>query len=152
MSLDVTEFPLDELRQVFEWDHGPVQGWDYEIYERQMRRPDWAHYAVWRGERLIGCISLELLDAVTVGYHRAFAPWSIGKRELRRLVVGIGMVLFKSGIQRIEARAPDEKPSVARFDQFCGLYLLRRQPGEDVYGMTAQDYFDNPAHWEAMLL
>lgn len=148
MTLDVTEFPLDQLRQVFEWDE---EGWDFETYESQMRRPDWTSYAVWRDGRLIGCITLELRDAVTVSYHRAFAPWSIGKRELRRIVVGIGMYLFQGGIQRLEGHTPQDKPQTARFATFCGFYFLRSENGNDVYGMTAQDYFNNPAKWDAML-
>jgi hypothetical protein len=151
LSLDVTSFPLHELYQVFLWNGGDQEGWNYSSWEAQMRRDDWIHYAVWRDDRMIGCVSLELLSAAIAGYHLAFAPYTITKRELRRLLVGIGIALFEGGMERLEAHIPADKTIATVVAWSCGFRILRREGDRYIFGLAAQDYFNNPTHWNEML-
>lgn len=145
--LELRQLGLPALRQVYDWNNGDAQGWDFEEWFRQASASNWIHYGVDREGQLIGCISLEKLNPETASIHLAFAPDAITTAELRPLLIGIGKTMFNHGIQQIEAAAGQHKGAAA-IAQRCGLYPLRDDGGSIVYGMKASDYYNDPAKWD----
>lgn len=148
---EIEIMPVDQLWRAYDWNNGAAQGWDRDAHFAQLQRPDWVNYQIKKDGMIVGCVSLELLDAVTVGFHVALDIGRLRLKETRALLVGIGKTLFGHGIQNLRAHIPKENRAARALALVAGFSRLSATEEHDILGMTAQDYFNDPARWDAML-
>ena len=111
----------DQYRQVAEWEWGPQEDVDWERYAAEMNAPQWAHFGLYDGAELIGCVSLEKIDRQMVAGHVVTARRKIHPLLMAQVLLKTAGDLFALGYTAMVARIPKDKRAAARLALRCGM-------------------------------
>lgn len=146
MILDLEPLQPGQLRQVYEWDRAQ-QIEPYETYAARLGGPSWSHYAILDDGAFAGCLSLELTGPTECSIHLAKPPG--GDRDaLRRLLIDVGILLFRSGFTRLLCLVRPENETAARLVRECGMTETARDAEYITFTLAAEEYFANQTRWK----
>lgn len=141
--LDLELLQPDQFRRVYEWDNA-AEIECIERYTERLSMPNWTHYAINDDGAFIGCVSLELYDAFSCGLHLCMQPGAARLSELKRLLLAIGDMLFKSGLRDIYAEIKPENRAARLLAAMCGM----RPNGSDFeyrrFRLTSKEFYGAP--------
>src|SRR5262245_46688880 len=139
----ITLEPLreDQYRQVAEWEFGP-QGadTDWARYRAEMNAPKWAHFGLYAGAELVGCVSLEKIDRQMIAYHVVTARRRITPTALAQVLLKMAGDQFALGYLALVARIPVEKRAAARLAIRCGMREWGHTPEIRYFMLTRGRY------------
>lgn len=135
-----------QLQQVYEWDNAVVVE-DFAHYAARLLLGNWQHYAINRGDDFVGCLSLELIGANEVTFHLSMRTHSVPLRELRRVLVNTGAVLFQAGIKRVIAEICSENRAARLIAALCGMSPVGQEGTLRRFELTAAEFESNPQRW-----
>ena len=145
--LSLALFDLANLRQVYEWDRAQ-QIEPFETYAARLSNADtWLHYAILDGERLAGCVSLELVAPTECSIHLAKPPGG-DRAALRRLLIGLGILLFENNFTRLICQVRPDNAAAEALVRACGMTEVSRDANYITLALTADEFFANPTAWD----
>jgi hypothetical protein len=131
----------DQYRQVAEWEFGPQpEGTDWGRYESEMNQPQWAHYSVYDGDILVGCVSLEQTSPRVAAYHVVTARKRVHPQALADACIRLAGALFNQGYIAVVAHNPIDKRAGARLAIRCGMREIGRGQGTRYFVITKQRF------------
>ena len=133
--------PLKEEELHFAYE---LDGFDesFESWKARLCGPAWQRFGLFREGVLVGCLTAELVNATTCGIHIAIKRRQVKSIDVARVVIGLGVTLFRSGFQSLRANGRSRAGRCLAIR--CGM---TRNTG-DQFELTAQEYFANPERWE----
>ena len=144
--LDLEPLRPEQLRQVYEWDRAE-QIEPFETYAARLSQGEWAHYAILDDGAFAGCLSLELIAPTKCSIHLAKPPG--GDRDaLRRLLIDVGVLLFRSGFTRLICKVRHENAAALALVRSCGMAESGFTDNYRYLTLTAEDYFANQSRWK----
>ena len=144
--LDLEPLDKSQLRQVYEWDRAE-QIEPFETYAARLGQGEWAHYAILDDGAFAGCLSLELIAPTKCSIHLAKPPG--GDRDaLRRLLIDVGVLLFRSGFTRLICKVRPGNDAAYALVRACGMTETARDDQYITLTLTAEEYFANQSRWK----
>lgn len=145
--LELAILQSEQLRLVHQWD---CTDEPFEEYESRMQLPHWAHYAINDCGIAIGCVSLELIDPKTCSLHLSMRPKTARLRELQRLLLSLGAILFAGAIRTVICEIHPTNRAARLLAVSCGMTPAGQDERCLYFALTAEDYENSKAGFNAV--
>ena len=137
--------PLKEEELHFAYE---LDGFDesFESWKARLCGPAWQRFGLFSEGVLVGCLTAELVNPTTCGIHIAIKRRQVKSIDVARIVIGLGVVLFRAGVQRLYGDCGTRAGRILAIK--CGMTRSGLIDERTRFEATAQEYFANPERWE----